>query len=771
MSSCSAAPRPHRRPPRGARLLAAVVSLLAGPWAAEAPAAPVRPGGDEPRPAAEWPFVRLRRPAVPAVKGKEWVGNPLDAFVLAKLEAAGLRPNPPADRATLLRRVTYDLTGLAPTPDELAAFLADGAPDAYEKVVDRLLASPRFGERWAQHWLDVVRYAETEGFKLDKLRPDAYRYRDYVIRAFNDDLPYDRFVRQQLAGDELEPDNPDALVATGLYRLHPEESNASNYTLVRQEILDDVTNVFGSTFLGLTVGCARCHDHKFDPITQKDYYRLQAFFAPLTQRDDLPLATPDECARHRRQLAAWEEATRGLRAEADALLAPLRKKSFEEALEPFDPATREALRTPAGQRTAVQRQLAVLASKQIERTYAKLPRRLPADQKARYEQLQKRLAAFDALKPAPLPTAMAAADAGPKPPPTRRLAGGNYLRPKERLRPAFPEFLDDAPPAFAPPPGRPESSGRRTALAAWLCRPDHPLTARVMANRVWQHYLGAGVVATPNDFGAMGEKATHPELLDYLASELVAGGWHLKALHRQIVTSAAYRQSSRPEDNPAAAAAAKADPGDKLLWHARVKRRDAESVRDVVLQASGRLNLRMYGPGARPELPPVLLENRYSWDPDPNPEERNRRSVYVLARRNLAYPIFATFDGPDRVNSCPARATTTTAPQALAMLNGQLVPAEARRLAGLLLAAHRGSARGLVRAAYLRLYGREPGADDLAAAERFLTRQAKLAAARGGPPPEALPEPAPTGVKHAYAAAAVDFCHALMSSAEFFYIE
>ncbi len=270
---------------------------------------------------------------------KSWLRNPLDAFVLARLEKAGLQPNPPADKLTLLRRVTFDLTGLLPTPAERDAFLADRSPDAYERLVDRLLRSPHFGERWAQHWLDVVRFAETEGFKLDKLRPDAWRYRDYVIRVCNDDLPYDRFLRQQLAGDELEPNNPDARIATGFYRLHPEETNGSNYRQVRQDILDDITDVFGVAFLGLTLGCARCHDHKFDPLTQKDYYRLQAFFAPLMQRDDLPLASAEEQVAYRRRLAKWEEATKELRAKRDALLVEPGKAIRADLIGTFDAET------------------------------------------------------------------------------------------------------------------------------------------------------------------------------------------------------------------------------------------------------------------------------------------------------------------------------------------------------------------------------------------------------------------------------------------------
>jgi hypothetical protein len=718
--------------------------------------------------AHRWPFTLPHRPAVPAVQDPAWVGNPIDAFVLARLERAGLRPNPPADRATLLRRVTFDLTGLAPTPQELAAFLADETPNAYEKVVDRQLASPRFGERWAQHWLDVVRYADTDGFKLDHVRPEAYRYRDYVIRAFNADLPYDRFLRQQLAGDELEPDNPDALVATGFFRLPPEDITASDFRQARQNLLDDVTDTFGVAFLGLTMGCARCHDHKFDPISQADYYRLQAFFAPLVHRQ-APLGSPDVLAAHARQEAKWREATQAIRTEIDALLEPARREIFAEVVAVFDTDTQAALRTAPEHRTPVQRQLAVLAGKELDRRYARACRRLSPAQRARYEHLQHQVADFDTLAAQPLPRADSVMDTGPDAPPTFRLAGGNFRRPHEQVLPAFPHCLTDGH-AEVHPPRSACGTGRRSALARWLCQPDHPLTARVIANRLWQHHLGQGIVGTPNDFGVMGDSPSHPELLDFLAVELIERGWGLKGLHRLIVTSATYRQSSAPERNATWKLAMKADPAGRLLWHGRVKRREAESIRDVALQAAGRLSPRLYGRPAQPELPAALMESRYAWDPDVHPEDRDRRSIYVLARRNLTYPLFGAFDAPDRHLSCPARAATITAPQALVMLNSEFTLTQARYTAGRLLAAHGGDVAGMVRDAYRILFGRDPEPDEVQDARAFLDRQARRIASGGAPAREALPE-TPPRVKPALAAAVVDFCHALLNSAEFLYVE
>jgi hypothetical protein len=708
---------------------------------------------------SDWFSTAPNRPAIPQVHRSDWVRNPIDAFVLAQLEKAGLQPNPPADKLTLLRRVTFDLTGLLPTPTERDAFLADPSADAYERLVDRLLRSPHFGERWAQHWLDVVRFAETEGFKLDKLRPNAWRYRDYVIRACNNDLPYDRFLSQQIAGDELEPSNPEALIATGFYRLHPEETNGSNYRMIRQDILDDTTDVFGSAILGLTLGCARCHDHKFDPLTQKDYFRLQAFFTPLMQRDDLPLASAEEQAEYRRRLSQWEETTKAWRSRCDAMLAQPRQAVRQEVIATFDADTQQALATPAAQQTPLQRQLAALAGKQIDRKASRAYRRLSKEQRPIYDDLQKKI---NAGKPEPLPVAMGAVNIDGEQPATHRLATGNYRRPRERVEPEFPECLG-SPSGGRKPPERisgglrpPLREPTRTDLAHWLCSPNHPLTSRVLVNRLWQHHLGAGIVATPNDFGVMGEKPTHPQLLDYLAVELIQQGWRVKALHRLIVTSATYRQSSSPQCNPRRDKAVSTDPGNKLLWHARVKRREAEAIRDAILQASGQLERRMGGPSNCPLLPAAVREGKYAWEPDERPCDRNRRSIYVLAKRNFAYPLFAAFDQPDRVNSCPLRPATITAPQALAMLNGEFSLTQARHLAGVLLAEHAHNTTRLIHTAYLRTFSREPDAREAAAAEKFLRRQAQLIGSSN-----------PTGID----AAAVDFCHALLNSAEFLEVE
>lgn len=720
--------------------------------------------------ASPWAFTKVQRPAIPETARAKPVRNPIDAFILAKLQKVGITQAERAEKLVLLQRVFHDVVGLAPTDEEREAFLSDPSPAAYEKLVDRLLASPHFGERWAQHWLDVVRYSETEGFKVDRYRANAWRYRDYVIRAFNSDLPYDRFVQQQIAGDELEPDNPEAQIATGFLRLHPEESNGADYRQIRQDILDDVTDVVGMTFMGVTVGCARCHDHKADPISQKDYYGLQAFFAPMLPRDDVPLLTKQALAEYRKKEQAWLEATKSIRDRIEALVSPYAAAMAAEVTVALDRETQEALKTPKAKQTPMQRQLACYGGKQVEQRMKRATRRLTVEQRKEYDELQKKLAAFDHLKPEALPTAMSMSDTGDDAPSVYRLAGGNLGRKREEAKPKFPDIFEAAKPDMGPESTHPGTTGRRAALAKWLTRPDHPLTARVVVNRLWHHYFGEGIVATPNDFGAMGSKPTHPELLDWLASELVRQNWSLKSIHRLILTSATYRQSSRPDRNPSLPIAQRNDPENHLLWHARVRRIDGETLRDIALQVSGALEDRPFGESALPALPKPVFDSRYAWNPDAKAENRNRRSIYVFHRRNLVLPLFQAFDAPNRLASCPSRQLTITAPQSLTMLNDDFFIDQARRTAGRLLTKTRDSHR-LAELAYVKVLGRSPSPQDWSAAERFLQTQARAIAAHDKPTPESLPDPLPPGLDAGSAAAVVDLVHALMNSAEFLYVE
>jgi hypothetical protein len=708
-------------------------------------------------------FQSPQRPPLPAVHDKRWVINPIDAFILSRLEAEGLAPSPRADKLRLLRRVTFDLTGLPPTVSEQEAFLSDKSANAYSQVVERLLASPRYGERWAQHWLDLVRYAESDGFKADDLRPSAYRYRDYVIQAFNADLPYDRFVCQQLAGDELEPDNPEALIATGFLRLWPDEYNAANLEQRRQEILDDVTDVTGQVFLGLTFGCARCHDHKYDPILQTDYFRLQAFFAPMRPRDDLPAATTEEKREYQRRLDAWGAASRDIRAEMEKLVGDTHGQRRKYALGKFRPEIQQAVLTPDEKRTPYQRQIALIAEKQLHTAELTAPSRLSPDKKKRYQELERQLAALPLPRPQTLPQTMAVTDIGLEAPPTHLLAGGDWHKPRQELQPGFPHFLDESSPLIRSIPER-KTTGRRSALAHWLTRKDNPLTARVLVNRLWQHHFGTGIVGTSSDFGVMGDAPTHPELLDWLAVEFIESGWSLKHIHRLMVLSAAYCQDSRLDPtNPLLRRGLRVDRDNHLLWHGRRRRLEGEAVRDAMLALTGALNFRMFGPSARPKLPDNI--SKYAWKPDPRPEDRHRRSIYVLAQRNMRYPLFDAFDLPDMHNSCSRRLTTTTAPQALLLLNGDFALERGKAFAATLHEQFGEDEERMIAYGHRLVWGRQPSAEEVRLGLRFLSKQAELLHAR---------RQADGGVLNSEALrreAIVDFCHALLNTNEFLFID
>jgi hypothetical protein len=564
-------------------------------------------------PAESWSLRPRGRPNVPTDLPPElraWARTPIDAFLAQKLQAAGLAPAPEADPATLIRRVTFDLTGLPPTPEEVEQFLREAGAKpqaAYAALVDRLLASPRYGERWGRHWLDVVRYAETEGFEYDRLRPGAWRYRDYVIAAFNRDKPFDRFVTEQVAGDEIDPGDPELLIAAGFHRLGPVRRNAGNQLLAmsRNEVLTEMTDALGGAFLGLTMGCARCHDHKFDNIPQKDYYRLQAFLAE-THEHNVALVDPAE-------EAAWKARTEKIQGEITALQKQLMELSAE-------------------------------ARRPVEARIAALKRSLPE----------------------PLPTISTVQNVPAERTPIHVLKRGDPARPGAPVGPRVLGALlpDDAPelPATVANP--------RTRLAQWLTDPDHPLTIRVWVNRVWQYHFGRGLVATPGDFGVNGAPPSHPELLDYLANEFVRNGQRTKPLHRLILLSAAYRQASA-----AGPAARRTDPDNRLLSHFPRRRLTAEEVRDTLLAVSGRLNPAMGGPAVTVPVEadlPRLLYDPGQWKPTPDAAEHDRRSVYLLVKRNLQLPFFQVFDQPDGQVSCPRREASTHPLQALELLNGTL---------------------------------------------------------------------------------------------------
>jgi Protein of unknown function (DUF1553)/Protein of unknown function (DUF1549) len=680
-------------------------------------------------PPGDWAYKPFGRPAVPKL-----AAHPVDAFLLEKLQSAKLDFAPPASKATLLRRVTFDLTGLPPTPDELAAFLKDDSAAAFETVVDRLLASRHFGERAATWWLDLVRYADTDGFKADDFRPGAWRYRDYVIASFNADKPYDRFVREQIAGDELFPNDPAALVATGFLRHYPDEYNAVNLEQRRQEILNDVTDTTAAAFLGITLACAKCHDHKTDPVAQDDYYRMQAFFAGLWPTE-VPLQSPKESAAYDARRAAWEAKTADLRRQMAELEAPIRDKGAKKERSRFDDDYAKLIDIPFAERTPWQKQIAAMVERQVFSARKFSPTQMKGDAKTKWEALAKKLAEHAKDKPADPPTAMTMTDVGRDVPPHYLLKRGNWQKKGEEVDPGFLTSIDNR---NAEPKPTATTTGRRTELANWIAGPKNPLTARVMVNRIWQHVFGRGLVETASDFGLTGEKPTHPELLDWLANDFTANGWKLKRVYRLLVTSKAYRQSTAPHSQ---------DSENELLGRSPRKRLDGESLRDAMLATAGLLNSKSGGPSVFPELP-AEMKGAGGWKISEKAEDRNRRSVYVCVKRNLRYPFFTLFDAPDRSETCSRRFTTTTAPQSLMLVNDAIVldfakafAARVRKEAGEVRAKQ-------VERVFALALSRSPSAAERSAIEMFLTKHP-------GTSDEAI----------------VDLCHSVLNLNEFLYID
>ena len=724
-----------------------------------------------------WAFQPVAKTAPPAVKNTAWVKTPIDAFILAKLEAKNIQPNPRADKLTLLRRATLDMTGLLPTQDEIQQFLPDNSPNAWDKVVDRLLASPAYGERWARHWLDVVRYADSNGFKADETRPNIWRYRDYVIQSLNDDKPYDRFVKEQIAGDELYPGDPDALVAMGFNRHWIDETNAAALKVRRQETLDDMTTVTGVTFMGLTFGCARCHDHKFDPILQKDYYRLQAFFANTTFGDGpLPIKDAGQRRKYDEQKAVWEEKTKDIRAEMAKLVEPLRASKIDGGIKTFESDVQAAILMDPAKRDPFQQMMYHTAEPRItfdEEPDARTLRGLKGDNGKRYAELRKQLAEFDSLRPARLPEGQFMIDLGRTAPVTHLLLKGNLDAPGEEVQPGFLSILDPSDAKITPPPEGITSTGRRTVLAQWLADPKNPLTGRVIVNRIWHYHFGKGIVATPGDFGTMGSRPTHPELLDYLTATFIENGWSIKKLHRMILLSNTYQQSPDYVEQKA-----QADPDNKLRWRWERRREEAEAVRDTMLQISGLLNTKMGGPGVFPPLPPGAVSKLSAtaaaggWMTEQDPTNAYRRSVYIFVRRNLRYPMLQELDSANTFESCDFRKNTVTAPQSLELINNEEILQWARNFAGRVLNDNGLSPQAQVDRAFRLAYGRAASAEEQKMAAEFLAKQTPVMAGRlaGDKTKPPLPATLPAGIDPARAAAFVDLSQALLDSNEFLYI-
>ena len=626
--------------------------------------------------------------------------SPVDAFVQRELRKVGLKAAPPADKLTLIRRATFDLTGLPPAPAEIDAFLKDKSPDAFDKVVERLLASPRYGEKMARNWLDVVRYADTDGFSNDYERPNAWRYRDYVIRSFNADKAYNRFVLEQIAGDEFDASDPENVIAVGMLRMGPWEHTAMSVAAVtRQLFLDDVTSITGSAFLGLTTGCARCHDHKFDPIPTRDYYRLQSCFATtqFEARDVafLPIENTQRCASEMERVRA---AMKGLRSRIkeiqakhdDAVNAWMKQKGYA-ALK--DVPLQERPKKDFG---------LTAADMGTEKVLRK-----------RLEYLEREMKRFE-------PQAFSvASDIKSDAPALRVLIGGALESPGDAVTPGVLSAVYNSDDSKSPSDWNTvpsAGSGRRLQLAKWIASPQNPLTARVMVNRIWQWHFGKGLVKSSNNFGKMGDRPTNPELLDWLATYFVEHGWSMKEMHRLIMHSQTYQQSSAPADTDALK---KLDPEEKLLAHFLPRRMTAEELRDSILAVSGQLNNEMGGPPVFPEINlEAALQPRHimgsmapPYVPSPTREQRNRRTIYAVQIRSLPDPLLQVFNVAPTEISCERRDQTTVTPQVFALFNSQMANDAALTMAANLSKETKSPAKQ-IQNAFILAYGRQPTANE-----------------------------------------------------------
>lgn len=628
---------------------------------------------------SHWSFQPLGRPSTPTIRSASLaarVRNPIDAFVFAKLADRGWKPSPEAGPGQLLRRVFLDLTGLPPTIEEQQAFRARPGPSGLDRVIDDLLSRPTYGERWARHWLDLVRYADTNGYERDAIKPSVWRYRDYVIRSFNEDKPFDRFAIEQIAGDELSEVSPETMIATGFHRLGPWDDEPADPPTDRYDQLDDLVRTTSEAFLGLTLGCARCHNHKFEPLTAADYYSMVAIYAPLTR----PRVERTELLRPiggRKDLDAFEVRDRQIRAIEDKIKA-IRHRARSEFLRSgrsgLPARVVAAFETPEQERDQVQVSIVAEFS---EKVAAMLETALPADARRRTAELEEDVCELYAETPTTDEAYILHEPRG-EPSASFLLIRGSASNPGPEVEPATPAILSvkaDFPEWHADS----RTSLRRMALAEWIASPKNPLTARVIVNRVWQFHFGEGIVRTPSDFGLMGEVPTHPALLDWLASWFIENRWSIKALHRLIMASNTYRMSKEWNADYGAT-----DPANLLLWRAPYRRLEVEAIRDSMLAVSGRLNSQMFGPSMYPYVPRAALEG--SSDPDTiwkefDEEDASRRTIYALVKRSLIVPMLEVLDLCDTTKSSAMRKNTAVPTQALTLFNGEFVNRQARYFA------------------------------------------------------------------------------------------
>lgn len=647
---------------------------------------------------SHWAFQKISRPSIPILKRASLGENPIDLFISEKLDREGKRLSKSATPEQLIRRAYFDLIGLPPTPTEVESFVNDRSPDRLERVIERLLQSPHYGERWGRHWLDLARYAETDGFEHDTVRPHSWRYRDYVIDSFNQDKPYDQFVREQLAGDELWPDRPQALVATGFNLLGPDMVDSSDQQQRRQNTLNDITDTTSLVFLGITLGCARCHDHKSEPYSQRDYYRMQAFFSGVKFEREQPIPTATVRAQHELAMSAYEDhpALAAVREKEK----PIRDRLWREKVARLPAEAQIAHRTAASERNAEQANLVLETQDKVAISDPEIEKAFEEGDRKIWQELV--AAARKVPKPPALPKAQVLARGIPAA--THVLVRGDYSNKGSQVDAGFPEHISRLHPG----------GSSRGQLADWVASPENPLTARVMVNRIWLHHFGQGIVPTPSDFGTRGGKPTHPELLDWLASEFMAGGWSIQAMHRIIMLSRTWQQTSeaRPDGF---------DPANLLYSRMNKLRLEGEVIRDSLLSISGTLNPKLGGPGVYPPIPKELFQGAAGWKPSADPADHTRRSVYIFARRNLRFPFLEVFDAPDSNLSCSRRDRSTTAPQALTLLNADEVVRAAQATAAA-IQGERETAKGQIESAYQRILGRKPIHPEIELGEQFLSK-------------------------------------------------
>ena len=734
-----------------------------------------------------WAFRPIRRPEVPVVDRPELVRTPIDAFLLKRLHTEGLSFSPEADKRTLLRRAWFDLVGLPPTPEEVVRFLADEEPDAYERMIDRLLASPRYGERVGRHWLDVAGYADSEGYtESDSVRNYAYKYRDYVIRSCNDNQPFDEFVHEQLAGDEMTPppvgdptrEQVEKLVATGYLRMAPDGTGAGgvDQTAARNQVVADTVQIVTTSLMGLTVGCAQCHHHRYDPIPHEDYHRIRAIFEPAYDWKNWR-------APNARRFSLFREADRRRAAEIEADAAKIdaeRTKKQKEYIqrtlekelaklsEEIRATVRKARETPGKDRTAEQKQLL----KEHPSVNVSAGSLYLYDRKAADD--LKRIAAQAAKVRTRKPVedfVRALTEVPGKVPTTHLFDRGDPGQPKQPITPGGLTVLASfgSVDIAADDPSLP-STGRRLAFARRLTDGEHPLTARVFVNRVWLGHFGSGIVGTPGDFGALGERPAHPELLDWLAREFMESGWDRKRLHRLIMTSTAYRQSARRDERLDSI-----DPDNRLYGRMSVRRLQAEVLRDSILAVSGKLNLGLYGPPIPVKEDGVGqivigIENK-NGENRPGAEiplhgEEFRRSLYVQVRRSRPLAVLDAFDIPAMTPNCDARTSSTVTPQALLLLNSEFIAKQSGFIAKRVHHAVGSDARAQARLAWRLTFAKEASDVQLDEAVEFLAQQAERFRSQ---PTNSAKKPADRPDPRRQALAS--FCQALIASNEFLYVD